>query len=103
MSFAVLPKSLGLCLALVEDPNAFEQVKGRYAPRLRRNTRYGNEARPLGTRIIDRVRAQVLKEFFSKAGKAAQKARTPEERSTLGRKAALARWSSVRRKMAGRK
>lgn len=103
MSFIVMPKSLGLCLALVEDPNALARVKDRYIPRQRVNSRNGNQARPLGKRILDRVRPSIIHEFCKRAGKLAQKSRSPEQRSRLGRKAARARWRGPRRKRAGLK
>lgn len=103
LSFILMPKGLGLSLALVEDPAALERVRGRYGPLRRRRARYGNQPRPLGKQIIDRVRPSIIHELCSKAGKAAQKARTPEERSRIGRKGARARWRGVRQKRAGQK
>jgi hypothetical protein len=103
MSFIVMPKSLGLCLALVEDPAALARVSGRYVSPRRRSAHYGNRARALGKRILERVRPEIIREFCKRAGKLAQECRTPEQRSRLGRKAARARWHGVRRKKAGRK
>lgn len=88
---------LGLALAVVEDPQATQQIRGRITPRRRPGGERPEREYRLGATALKRARPQVLSEYFRAAAKRLNASLTPEERSKRARRAANARWHGERR------
>jgi hypothetical protein len=97
VSLPLMLKGTGLALAVVEDPEAYAQLKNRYVPRCR-SQRAINKERPLGARMMARLVPLVFRDVGRRGGLASAQRLTAEQRSARARKAALARHQAVREK-----